>query len=60
MGNADAPDHRRVAKDDWRAGEAVEESHSGAKQNRRDVDEDCVEEPSIQELLDARRSAQTP
>src|SRR5437016_6068689 len=50
--NADAPDHRRVAKDDWRAGEAVEESNSGAKQNRRDVDVDFVEEPSIQALLD--------
>src|SRR5438128_10787806 len=50
--NADAPDHRRVAKDDWRAGEAVEESNSGAKKNRRDVDVDFVEEPSIQQLLD--------
>src|SRR5438093_77831 len=50
--NADAPDHRRVAKDDWRAGEAVEESNSGAKKNRRDVDVDFVEEPSIQALLD--------
>src|SRR2546427_3863609 len=47
-----APDHRRVAKDDWRAGEAVEESNSGAKKNRRDVDVDFVEEPSIQALLD--------
>ncbi len=52
MCNADAPDHRRVAKDDWRAGEAVEESNSGAKKNRRDVDVDFVEEPSIQALLD--------
>jgi len=50
--NADAPDHRRVAKDDWRAGEAVEESNSGAKKNRRDVEVDFVEEPSIQQLLD--------
>src|SRR5438093_6610991 len=50
--NADAPDHRRVAKDDWRAGEAVEESNSGAKKNRRDVDVDFVEEPRIQALLD--------
>jgi len=50
--NTDAPDHRGVAKDDWRAGEAVEESNSGAKKNRRDVDVDFVEEPSIQALLD--------
>jgi hypothetical protein len=44
---ADVPDHRRVAKDDWRAGEAVEESNSGAKKNRRDVDVDFVEEASM-------------
>src|SRR6476660_5247432 len=52
VGNADARDHRRVAKDGWRAGEVVEESNSGAKQNRRDVDVDLVEEASIQALLD--------
>jgi hypothetical protein len=46
--NADARDHRRVAKDGWRAGEVVEESNSGAKKNRRDVDVDFVEEASIQ------------
>jgi hypothetical protein len=50
--NADARDHRRVAKDGWRAGEVVEESNSGAKKNRRDVDVDSIEEASIQELLD--------
>src|SRR5438876_2699939 len=50
--NADARDHRRVAKDDWRAGEAVEKSNSGTKKNRRDVDVDFVEEPSVQALLD--------
>jgi hypothetical protein len=50
--NADARDHRRAAKDDWRAGEAIEESNSGAKKNRRDVDVDFVEEASIQALLD--------
>src|SRR5436190_1963249 len=50
--NADARDHRRVAKNDWRAGEAVEESNSRAKKNRRDVDVDFVEEPRIQALLD--------
>jgi hypothetical protein len=50
--NADARNHRRVAKDGWRAGEVVKESNSGAKQNRRDVDMDFVEEASIQELLD--------
>jgi len=50
--NADARDHRRVANDGWRAGEVVEESSSGAKKNRRDVDVDFVEEASIQELLD--------
>ena len=49
---ADTRDHRRVAKDGWRDGEAVEESNSGAKKNRRDVDADFVEEASIQELLD--------
>src|SRR5438552_13649891 len=52
MCNADALDHRRVAKDGWRAGEAVEESNSGAKKYRHDVDVDFVEEASIQELLD--------
>ena len=52
MCNADARDYRRVAKDGWRAGEVVEESNSGAKKNRRDVDVDFVEEASIQELLD--------
>ena len=46
--NADARDHRRVAKDGWRAGEVVEESNSGAKKNRRDVDVDFVEEASVQ------------
>src|SRR3954451_7936965 len=34
VGNAGAPDHRRVAKDHWRAVEAVEQSNSGAKENR--------------------------
>ena len=52
MRNADARDHRRVAKDGWRDGEVVEESNSGAKKNRRDVDVDFVEETGIQELLD--------
>jgi hypothetical protein len=42
--HADARDHRRVAKDGWRAGEVVEESNSGAKENRRDVDANFVEE----------------
>jgi hypothetical protein len=46
--NADAWDYRRVAKDGWRAAEVVEESNSGAKKNRRDVDADFVEEASIQ------------
>src|SRR5262245_5248310 len=50
--NADALDHRRVAKDGWRAGEVVEESNSGAKKNRRDVDADFVEQAGIEELLD--------
>jgi hypothetical protein len=50
--NADARDHRRVAKDGWRAGEVVKESNSGAKKIRRDVDVDFVEEASIQALLD--------
>ena len=52
MCHADARDHGRIAKDDRRAGEAVEESDSGAKQYRRDVDVDLVEEPGIQQLLD--------
>ena len=59
MCNADARDHRRVAKDGWRAGEVVEESNSGAKKNRRDVDLELVEEASIQQLLD-RVSAVDP
>src|SRR5215210_7599440 len=50
--NADSRDHRRVAKDGWRAGEVVKQSNSGAKKNRRDVDVDFVEEASIQALLD--------
>ncbi len=52
MCNANARVHRRVAKDGWRAGEVVEESNSGAKKNRRDVDADFVEEASVQQLLD--------
>ena len=50
--NADARDHRRVAKDGWHTGEMIKESNSGAKKNRRDVDVDFVEEASIQALLD--------
>src|SRR6476620_5692993 len=52
VGNADALNHRRVAKDGWRAGEGVEDVHTGAKKNRRDVDADFVEEASVQERLD--------
>ncbi len=52
MCDADARDHRRVAKDGWCASEVVEESNSGPKKNRRDVDVDFVEEASIQQLLD--------
>lgn len=48
VGNADARDHHRVAKDEWRAGEAVEESNAGAEKNRRDVDVDLIEEAGIQ------------
>src|SRR5262245_21708639 len=50
--NANARDHRRVAKNGWCAGEVVEESNSGAKKKRRDIDVDFVEEASVQELLD--------
>src|SRR3990172_2892290 len=50
--NANARDHRRIAKDDRRAGEAVEEWNSGAKKNRHEVDVDFVEELSVQALLD--------
>jgi hypothetical protein len=46
--NADARDHRRVAQDGWRAGEAVEESNAGTKKKRYEVDVDFVEEASIQ------------
>ena len=54
--HADAWDHRRVAKDGWRAGEVVEESDSGAKKYRREVDVDFVEEASVQALLDGVRA----
>ena len=50
--NADARDHRRVAKDGWCAGEVVEESNSGTKKYRREVNVDLVEEARIQQLLD--------
>jgi hypothetical protein len=50
--NANARDHCRVAKDDRRGGEAVEESNSGAKKNRHEVDVNFVEELSVQALLD--------
>ena len=50
--DADARDHRRVAKDGWRASQVVKESNAGAKQHRRDVDADFVEEASLQALLD--------
>src|SRR4051812_7822053 len=52
VGNADARNHRRVPKEGRRAGEVIEESHSGAKKNRHDIDADFVEESSVQELLD--------
>jgi len=52
MRNADALHHRRVAKDERRAGEAVEESDSGAKENCCDVDLDLVEESCAEALLD--------
>src|SRR4051794_30225442 len=54
--NADARDHRRVAENGWRAGEAVEESNPGAKEYRRNVDVDLVEEAGIQKLLDGVRA----
>ncbi len=56
MCNADARDHRRIAKDGWCAGEVVKESNSGPKKYRRDVDGDFVEEPGIQQLLDGVRA----
>src|SRR3954469_14433677 len=49
--DADAGNHRRIAEDGRRAGQVVEQSNSGAKKNRRDVDVDFVEEASIQALL---------
>src|ERR1700704_2581235 len=52
VGHADARDHRRVAQGGWGGGEMVEESHSGAKEDRRDVDGDLVEEAGVQALLD--------
>lgn len=54
--DANALDHRRVAKNGWHAGEAVEESNSGAKKECRDVDVEFVEEPGIQALLDGVRA----
>ena len=50
--NAHAGDHGRVAQEGRRVGEVIEESNSGAKKDRRDVDADFVEESSIQELPD--------
>jgi hypothetical protein len=50
--DADTRDHRRVAKNGWCDGDVVEESNSGAKKNRRDVDADFIEEAGIQELPD--------
>src|SRR5207244_1602821 len=52
VGDPDALEHRRVAEHGGRAGEVVEESNSGAKQERHEVDVDFVEEAGIQELLD--------
>src|SRR5258708_27570892 len=52
MCDADAWDHGRVPEDDRGAGEVVEESNSGAKKNRCDVDVDLVEESSVETLLD--------
>ena len=50
--DADALDHRWVTEAGRRAGEMVEEAHSGAKKNRRDVDGDLVEEAGVEALLD--------
>jgi hypothetical protein len=47
-------DHIRIAEDGRRAREVVKESNSGAKQNRRDLGADFIEESGIQELLDGR------
>ncbi len=58
--NADARDHRWVAKHERRAGEAVEQPDSGAKKNRRDVDVAIVERASIQALLDGASSPGVP
>ena len=52
MRHADAGDHCRVSQDGWRTGEVVEESNSGAKEDRPDVDAELVEEAGIQQLLD--------
>ena len=43
MRDADAPNHRRIAKRGWRAREMVEESNAGAEQNRGDVDIELIE-----------------
>jgi hypothetical protein len=48
--NADAPDHHRVAKDGWHAGEVAEESNSGAKRNRHDVDVNVVEDVAVERM----------
>src|SRR4051794_38559429 len=54
--HADACDHRGVAQDGRNSAETVEESNSGAEQNRRDVDVELVEEAGIQALLDGVRA----
>jgi hypothetical protein len=42
VSNTDAWDHPRVAKDGWGDGEMIEESNSGAKKQRSDVDVELV------------------
>jgi len=45
--NPDAPDHRWIAKHGWRPDGTVKAPNSRAKENRRDVHADFVEETSI-------------
>src|ERR1041384_6468773 len=56
VGDADAGDHRRAAEAGGCASKMVEEPHARAKQDRRDVDTELVEEAGIQQLLDGVRA----
>ena len=52
MSYANTSDCCRIAQDGWCSREVVEESNSGSKQNRRNVNADFIEEVGVQQLLD--------